>query len=147
LRHRDRLVADELALDRAEASRSRWLAERAPELARYAELGRQAGWRGAVLARAAEVAPGGHLVSALGPRPDDLAGRGMWREAARAVESYRERWEVTDPGRALGGEPDRLDQLAQRRSAARSLESAQLVLAPEPTLHRSLVREPLTLVR
>jgi len=44
----------------------------------------------------------GHLVRALGPRPATAAAQDLWRDAARAVTRYRERWGVADQRRALG---------------------------------------------
>ncbi|MGA2210364.1 MAG: MobF family relaxase [Acidimicrobiales bacterium] len=64
--------------------------------------------------RAAEAARPRYLTSLLGTPPQTPADRRTWRGAAAEVEAYRERWQVTDPRRALGAE------LAQSASGERS---------------------------
>lgn len=46
-----------------------------------------------------------HLDRLLGPVPKDPDERAQWRKAASAVETYRDRWHVTDPHHALGALP------------------------------------------
>jgi len=43
-----------------------------------------------------------HLVRALGARPATAVAQDLWRSAAEGVVSYRQRWRVSDPVRALG---------------------------------------------
>lgn len=84
----------------------------------------------------------GHLVRALGARPETAAAQDLWRTAAAAVSRYRERWGVADPARALGADatprdlsllpaPRLADHLAvsrqiadTRRALGRSLDRA-----------------------
>jgi conjugative relaxase-like TrwC/TraI family protein len=46
--------------------------------------------------------PGGHLLRALGPRPVDPDAHAVWRDAAMAVETFRQHWGVTTSADALG---------------------------------------------
>jgi conjugative relaxase-like TrwC/TraI family protein len=54
------------------------------------------------LLRLVDVVPGGHLVALLGPRPLDPHPHQVWRDAARAVEAFRERWGLTRARDAFG---------------------------------------------
>jgi hypothetical protein len=130
-------------LDAQAAARASSLAARRPDLARREVLVHALDRRARVLARAAEVSPPGYLVSELGARPTASADRATWREAALAVESYRERWGVGDPHRALGGPAERstpLEQRLQRDEAERLLDGAQRRLRPELAVERSSER-------
>jgi hypothetical protein len=48
------------------------------------------------------VEPGQHALRALGPRPVEPGDHRVWLGAARAIESYRERWEVGRATEPLG---------------------------------------------
>jgi hypothetical protein len=47
----------------------------------------------------------GYLRALLGPVPESTRGRRAWRQAAGAVEAYRQAYDVHDPDRPLGPEP------------------------------------------
>ncbi|MDP8930555.1 MAG: AAA family ATPase, partial [Actinomycetota bacterium] len=66
--------------------------------------------------------PPRHLLRSLGSPPDDRHDRSLWREAARTIERYRLRWDVTDPARPLGDEPLDPAQQAEHRWAASALD-------------------------
>jgi conjugative relaxase-like TrwC/TraI family protein len=131
-------------LDEQGAARAAGLASRRPDLDRHQVLVHAVNRRERVLARVAEVSPPGYLARELGPRPSAPADRAAWREAARVVESYRERWGVGDPDRALGARGDQsaratsLEQRRQRDAAARVLDAAQRRLDPGRATGRSL---------
>jgi hypothetical protein len=125
------------------ARRSSSLSAQRPDLARREVLVHAMDRRQRVLARAAEVTTPGYLVCELGARPSAPAERAVWRGAALAVESYRERWGVSDPHRALGGSAERstpLGQRLQRDAAERLLDGAQRRLRPELAIERSSSR-------
>ncbi len=76
--------------------------------------------------------PGGHLLRALGPRPVDPAAHTVWRDAALAVERYRQHWGVTQSADALGVDalPSGLagasvDRLVDHLRTAQHLETAR----------------------
>ena len=48
------------------------------------------------------VAPGHHALRALGPRPVEPGDHEVWLGAARAIEAYRERWDVGRAAEPLG---------------------------------------------
>jgi hypothetical protein len=54
------------------------------------------------LHRRADVSPGSHLLRALGPRPVHPDDHAVWRDAAREVDAYRERWGVGAAPEPLG---------------------------------------------
>jgi conjugative relaxase-like TrwC/TraI family protein len=81
------------------------------------------------------VVPGGHLLRALGPRPVDPADHGVWRDAARAIDDYRARWDVSGAGDVLGTEG-----LA---SGISSLPTARLVDHLQTTRHIDAARQRL----
>jgi hypothetical protein len=127
-------------LEAQAASRAAELASRRPDVASRDMLVQAVGCRQQVLARAAEVSAPAHLVAELGPRPSAPADRAAWRGAALAVESYRERWGVSDRHHPLGVQDQRpasLEQRMQRASAARELDGAQRRLRPQLAIERS----------
>jgi hypothetical protein len=140
----EQLGARRRELEAQGATRSARRASQRPDLDQRQVLVRVVNHRQHLLARAAEISSPDYLVCELGPRPSAPADRAAWREAARAVESYRERWGVGDPDRALGargaddgGRPASLEQRLQRDAAARVLDGARRRLHPERALERS----------
>ncbi len=91
------------------------------QLVRYSELSAGVEVRASRLATAAMVSPPAHLLERLGPVPDAVADRDVWYRAARSVESYRERWNVSDPASALGA----LEGRSEQRSRAASTDSTR----------------------
>ena len=82
--------------------RERWISDHAPEIRRRFAVERELWWREQHAALRAEVMMPSYLRDHVGPRPERPSERGAWHSAVRAVESYRERWGVTDPDHALG---------------------------------------------
>jgi hypothetical protein len=108
----------------AQALREGWLLENAPMVRRLDALGRELWWREQHQALAAEVAMPQYLINAVGERPMKPSDRGAWREAVKAIESYRDRWGVADTDQALGDESSvESDQQVERDSVLRSLGS------------------------
>ena len=121
-------------LEAAQAHRQQWVAEHAADLQRYAELQEAVTRRSADLVRAAAVCPPGWLVDAIGPYPEDRPGRRVWRDAAREILIYRDRYHEQDPSRALGPEPEPadVDRRYERRRVARQIPHARRALGLEP---------------
>lgn len=84
--------------------REEWVVSRGQDLTRYRTLTEAVELRSRALVRAAEIAPGAHVLEALGPRPEGLAQRGAWQEGVAAIESWREQWGGPDPALPLGPE-------------------------------------------
>jgi hypothetical protein len=55
----------------------------------------------------------------LGQRPATVKGGRAWDRAVEQTVEYRQRWKVTDPGRALGPEPHGTDACLEQRRAWR----------------------------
>ncbi len=85
---------------------------------------------------AVEAAPPPYLVGVLGPPPrggrDPSDHVDAWRSGAAAVETYRHRWGVDDPDRALGSVPTEPVQHEDRAQAAATLRTAQRSLGVTP---------------
>jgi hypothetical protein len=110
--------------DEAEALKRRrheWLVQNAPAIRRFDALGRELWWREQQRAIAAEVAMPQYLTRAVGERPMRPSEREVWHEAVRAIESYRERWRVTDPGSYLGGRSDNARQRIERDAVKKQI--------------------------
>jgi hypothetical protein len=109
---------------KAQAQQEQWLLQNAPKVRLLDALGRELWWREQQQALTAEVAMPQYLVNAVGERPMKPSERGAWHEAVKAVESYRDRWAVSDDERALGEEPEvNPDQHFDRETVQRSLEA------------------------
>jgi len=82
--------------------------------------------------RAASAQPPDYLLSQLGPIPDRPSHRLEWHRAARAIEAYRQRYDVRGRESALGGQPRRdLLQRAAWREAQHEIERTQQQLKQE----------------
>ena len=86
-------------------AREDWLIDNAPVVRRRFALERELWWREHQSALAAEVAMPTYLRDTVGERPLKPSERGAWRQAVQAIETYRHRWGIDDPGSALGREP------------------------------------------
>jgi hypothetical protein len=79
----------------------------------------------------AAVVPGPHLLRELGPRPCDPAAHEIWREAARGIEAYRRRWQISTEREGFpltGTAPRRVDQLIDRLETERQVREARVRL-------------------
>jgi conjugative relaxase-like TrwC/TraI family protein len=65
-----------------------------------------------------------YLLRELGPYPDRRSDRRAWERAATRIDSYRARFGVDDPSRALGDEPRELRQRSARRETQRNVDRA-----------------------
>lgn len=97
-----RLVNEGAELEARAAAREEWLIEKAPVVRRRFALERELWWREHQSALAAEVAMPSYLSRSVGEKPESPTERAAWRQAVKAVETYRARWGVTDPHSALG---------------------------------------------
>jgi hypothetical protein len=69
--------------------------------------------------------PPDYLTRALGPVPVDRGGRESWQQTAISIETYRLRWDITDPDRALGPAPQGALQQADHRRVLAAIEDHQ----------------------
>jgi len=70
-----------------------------------------------------------YLRSVIGERPQARRAAKLWDNAAVRIEEYRERWAITDPDRALGGEPTSQGEAKDRRVMERTLERTERAIA------------------
>ncbi len=92
------------ALDARAQERPRWQEQHRDQLERWAHLSQALAWRQAALGRGAEIRPTAAVLAQLGPPPIDAGARPLWRRAAVAVESHRERWSLPDRPLELSAE-------------------------------------------
>jgi hypothetical protein len=101
----DRAADHELQVRGHQQRRVGWLEANAHLGPAYRQVVRELAWRRRVTGLAAEQEPPAHVRELLGPVPGSTRGRRAWRQAAAAVEEYRDTYQVSDPQRALGAEP------------------------------------------
>jgi conjugative relaxase-like TrwC/TraI family protein len=111
-----------------------WTAAHASEVADLARLRAQAGLRVEALARAAELSTPAWLIEGVGRVPRGPLERVTWRDAARAVVAYRERWHIEDWSRALG--PERLDRSQAERADRTRVEQVLRRACPQRRVER-----------
>jgi hypothetical protein len=88
----------------------------------YRQVVQTLAWQRRATGLAVEADRPGYVLEALGPVPDSTRGRRAWRHAAAQIEQYRRSYNVTDPDRALGTEPDDPAQRADRQRAHTAIE-------------------------
>jgi hypothetical protein len=81
---------------------------------------------------AARVSPPAYIKNELGDRPCELRKRNAWDRGVEEIETYRQRYGVKDPNRALGRERDRKRQ----RETLRRIHEAQRALGRGPHASR-----------
>jgi Ti-type conjugative transfer relaxase TraA len=84
-------------------------------------------------------APPRYLLATLGTAPEHPHERREWRDAARSIELYRLRWDITDPDRPLGDEPTGLFARDDHRRLTAELvrHHEELTASREPSFERS----------
>jgi hypothetical protein len=107
----------------------RWLGDNADRLERYRIVHRAIGERRQAIETALLADSGQHLLDELGPPPVTGPGRQRWAQTAVAIDTYRERWGITDPLHALGSEPPRPEQRLQRQHVELTIEQFQQSIA------------------
>jgi hypothetical protein len=122
----DRAADRERAARQAQQLRDGWLERHPQVVAEDRELARVLAWRGRVHAKAAELERPA-WTRELGEPPTSVRGRRAWRQTHALFSDYRQRYGVTDPERALGPEPRRLDpsQRQARRTARQAIDRLQ----------------------
>jgi AAA domain/TrwC relaxase len=104
-RQADRAADRDREVRQAQQRGDGWLERHPDALARERELAR----RGRVHATAVELDRPA-WTRELGEPPQSMRGRRAWRQTHALLDDYRHRYGVTDPERALGPEPRRLDR-------------------------------------
>jgi conjugative relaxase-like TrwC/TraI family protein len=132
----DRAADRERQARQAQQRRDGWLERHPNAIAQDRELPRVLAWRGRVHAKAAELDRPG-WTRELGEPPQGVRGRRAWRQTHALLSDYRQRYGITDPQRALGPEPRRLDpgQRQARREARQAIDRLQAKQRTERQQH------------
>lgn len=106
----------------------------------YREVTRELALRSRQRVAFAELEQPPYLTQALGPIPESVRGRRAWRQTARQVQDYRQRFEISDPDRPLGPEPARDQHDPERQQAWRQASGA--IGRMQARQRRQLDRDP-----
>jgi conjugative relaxase-like TrwC/TraI family protein len=106
-RQAQRAAQAEVAARAAQQEHEGWLEANQDLGVGYRDVARELALRSRQRVAFAELEQPAYLRDVLGPVPESVRGRRAWRQTARAVEDYRQRFQVTDPERPLGAEPAR----------------------------------------
>jgi hypothetical protein len=107
----------ELQLRRHQQRRAGWLEANADLGLAYRGVVRELAWQRRAHGLALEQEQPGYLRAELGPVPESTQGRRAWRQAAAAIEDYRQNYGVREPERALGPAPrDPTQRVAWQRA-------------------------------
>ena len=110
--------------------RDGWLEANAHLGPQYRQVVRALAWQRRATGLAVEADRPGYVIEALGPVPASTRGRRAWRQAAAEIEQYRRSYQITDPDRALGSEPQDRAQRADRQRARMAIERVQTKQRP-----------------
>jgi hypothetical protein len=122
IRQAERAAQAEVEARAAQQQHQAWLEGHHDLVSGYREVTRELGLRSRQRVAFAELQQLAYLTSALGPIPESVRGRRAWRQAARQVEDYRQRYQIDDADRPLGLPPGRSD--AERDQAWQAASSA-----------------------
>jgi conjugative relaxase-like TrwC/TraI family protein len=136
----ERAAQAEVAARAVQQERGGWLESNQDLGVGYRDVARELALRSRQRVAFAELEQPEYLTDALGPVPESVRGRRAWRQTARQVEDYRQRFQVTDPERPLGAEPAR-DADPDRYQAWRQATGAVARMHARQQ-HRELDRDP-----
>ncbi len=117
LRQAERAAQAEVEVRAAQQHHQAWMEDHHELGHDYGSVARELALRSRQRVAFAELEQPTYLTDALGPVPDSVRGRRAWRQSARAVQDYRQHFQIDDPKRALG-EPPARDQHDPRRQQA-----------------------------
>jgi hypothetical protein len=121
----DRAHDQERELRQHQQRRDGWLEANAHLGPQYRQVLRTLAWQRRASGLAVEADRPDYVLEALGPVPESTRGRRAWRHAAAQIEDYRHTYQITDPDRALGPEPNDPGQRADLQQARTAIERLQ----------------------
>jgi hypothetical protein len=129
----------ERALRQHQQRRDGWLEVNAHLGPQYRQVVRILAWQRRATGLAIEAERPDFVLEALGPVPASTRGRRAWRQAAAEIEDYRRTYQITDPNRALGAEPNGVTQQADRQRVRTAIDR---VHAKQRAADRTRQRQP-----
>jgi hypothetical protein len=121
----DRAHDRERELRQHQQRRVGWLEANAHLGPQYRQIVRTLAWQRRATGLAVEANRPDYVLQALGPVPESLRGQRAWRQAAAEIQQYRRTYQITDPDRALGLEPNDPTQRADRQRARAAIDRVQ----------------------
>jgi conjugative relaxase-like TrwC/TraI family protein len=121
----DRAADAELALRQHQQRRAGWLEANSHLGPAYRQIVRELAWQRRARGLALEHDQRGYLRDELGPLPESTRGRRTWRQAAAAIEDYRQTYGIIDPEAAIGPVPHAPAQRAAWQHARQSITQFQ----------------------
>jgi conjugative relaxase-like TrwC/TraI family protein len=121
-RQAERAAQAEVEARTAQQQREAWLEDHHDLGSGYREVTGELALRSRQRVAFAELEQPAYLTDALGPVPESVRGRRAWRQSAREVQDYRQRYQISDPDRPLGERPHDRDD-AERQQAWRAASS------------------------
>jgi hypothetical protein len=121
----DRAHDRERELRQHQQRRDGWLEANAHLGPQYRQVVRALAWQRRATGLAVEADRPSYVLEALGSVPESTRGKRAWRHAAAEIEHYRRTYQITDPERALGPEPHRPGQRADRQQARTAIARIQ----------------------
>jgi len=116
------MADEERQLIRAQKEREHWVKEQRPALERAQAIESELAHRNRALLRERENSLPKYLESAVGPVPERPSERAEWRQTVLTIEDYREKYEIKDRNRALGGEPRNAGQRQEKERIERDID-------------------------
>jgi hypothetical protein len=119
----ERAAQAEVEARAAQQQREAWVEDHHNLGSDYCEVARELALRSRQRVAVAELEQPAYLTDALGPVPESVRGRRAWRQTARLVEDYRQRYQISDTDRPLGDRPRDHDD-PERQQAWRQASGA-----------------------
>jgi hypothetical protein len=123
-RQAERAAKAEVNARAAQQQHEAWMDGHGQTGGTYLEVARELALRSRQRVAFAELEQPSYLTDTLGPVPESVRGRRAWRHAARAVQDYRQQFQIDDTDRPLGPEPARDHDDPQRHQAWREASGA-----------------------
>ncbi len=118
----ERAAQAEVATRAAQQQREAWMEDHHDLGSNYRDVTGELALRSRQRVAFAELEQPAYLTTTLGPVPESVRGRRAWRQTARLVEDYRQRYQISDTDRPLGERPHDRDD-AERQQAWRAANS------------------------
>jgi conjugative relaxase-like TrwC/TraI family protein len=124
VRQAERAAQAEVQARAAQQHRDAWLEDHSDLGSAYGDVACELALRSRQRVAFAELEQPAYLTDALGPVPESVRGRRAWRQAARAVQDYRQQFQIDDAERPLGEPPARDQHDPERHQAWRQASGA-----------------------